>query len=121
MILKLKNNAHPSLRLFAFVLAVFFSVLAVFDGLEAHQEIEYYGEFVDEAEFDYVEFPTSISRPSGGKSVQSQRLEVVNIFENLIFVVFSVQPEEASVKFVSADTLLLLTKFIKHTVCTNAP
>lgn len=72
-----------ALRLLAFVLALFFVVLAVFDAFE-EDAVEYCGEFVTEAEFDYVDFPTSISRPTGNSKVNKlERIPIIKFFDRI--------------------------------------
>jgi hypothetical protein len=72
---KLSNNISLGLRYVTFALALFFVVLAVYDGFEETEEIEYHGEFIAEAEYDYVDFPTSISRPSGLKKSNLTKIQ----------------------------------------------
>lgn len=122
MIQKLQRQFKVFIRLMACVMALFFVVLAVFDGFEEVEQIEYFGGFeVDETEFDYVDFPTSISRPSGSKVSKVQRVEVVKIFDQIqsilpyqVFtVIIPVFDEKTIFQFIQL--------IIQHAVCANAP
>ena len=77
MISKMPNNISLGLRYLTFALALFFVVLAVFDGFEETEEIEYHGEFVSEAEYDFVDFPTSVSRPFGVKKSNISKIQIL--------------------------------------------
>ncbi|MFC0261655.1 hypothetical protein [Fontibacter flavus] len=122
MIQKLQRQFKVFIRLMACVMALFFVVLAVFDGFEEVEQIEYFGGFeVDEAEFDYVDFPTSISRPSGSKVSKVKRIEVVKIFDQIqsilpFQVVTVIRPT-----FDEKPIFQFIQLIIQHTVCANAP
>jgi len=117
-----KYNVSNGFRLLACILALFFVVLAVFDGFQEEEEIEYFGEFVAEAEFDYVDFPESISRPTGSSQVNKLvRIPIVKIFDR-IFKLFT-SARVFNIKFYS-ELPEILSRFnfhITNSVCTNAP
>ncbi len=110
------------LRLIALCLAMFFVVLAVFDSYEEEERAEYVGEFFQEADFEFVDFPTSITRPSGINSFKLQRIAQVNLFDQLLSFIayeplflkkaFSIELKSPIHKFIF---------FLQHAVCTNAP
>lgn len=110
------------LRLLACILALFFVVLAVFDGFEEEEEIEYFGEFVAEAEFDYVDFPESISRPTGSSQVNKLvRVPLVKIFDRILNLFTS---ERVFNEKLYSELPQILSRFnflIANSVCTNAP
>ncbi|MCH7409708.1 hypothetical protein MM239_09905 [Belliella sp. DSM 111904] len=73
------------IQLLAVMLAVFFISLAVCDGFEVEEEPVYIGEFVDEVDFDYVDFPTSVVRNlSDSKLDKVQRMELIKVFDYLV-------------------------------------
>lgn len=122
MIQKLQIQFKIYIRLMACMLSLFFVVLAVFDGFEEVENYEYYGGFeVDEAEFDYVDFPTSISRPSGSKVSKVKRVEVVKIFDQIqsilpFQVLTIIRPT-----FDEKPIFQFIQLIIQHAVCANAP
>lgn len=115
-------NVSNGLRLLACILALFFVVLAVFDGFEEEEEIEYFGEFVAEAEFDYVDFPESISRPTGSSQVNKLvRVPLVKIFDRILNLFTS---ERVFNEKLYSELPQILSRFnflIANSVCTNAP
>ncbi|MDX5477034.1 MAG: hypothetical protein LPJ98_01155 [Cyclobacteriaceae bacterium] len=122
MIQELQRRFKVFIRLMACMMALFFVVLAVFDGFEEVESYEFFSGFeVDETEFDYVDFPTSISRPSGSKVSKVQRVEVVKIFDQIqsilpyqVFtVIIPVFDEKTIFQFIQL--------IIQHAVCANAP
>jgi hypothetical protein len=117
-----RYNISDGLRLLACTLALFFVVLAVFDGFEEEEEIEYFGEFVAEAEFDYVDFPESISRPTGNSQVNKLvRIPLVKIFDR-IFNLFTSERVFNEKKYSELPQVLSRFNFlITNSVCTNAP
>ncbi|MFD2203375.1 hypothetical protein [Shivajiella indica] len=78
------NKFSLGLKYLAFALAMFFVVLAVFDGFEEIESIEYTVELIAEADFDYVKFPTSISRPSGVKSTGIAKFQSIKYFDRIL-------------------------------------
>ncbi|PSL06498.1 hypothetical protein [Cecembia rubra] len=121
MIKKAQCEFRMLIRIFSLMLSLFFVVLAVYDGLEEEENFEYFGEFVDEAEFDYVDFPTSISRPTGNKQTKTQRLELIKIIDQiqtiLRFETFN-QPDE---KPAIAEVIIYQIFLLEHIISTNAP
>lgn len=118
----LQNNICVGLRLIALCLAIFFVVLAVFDGYEEEDKAEYVGEFLNEADFDFVDFPTSISRPSGSASLKLQRVAIVKIFDQLLsFLAFEPPFLKKAVNIETNIPIHRIIFFIQHAVCKNAP
>lgn len=118
-------TVHKKLKaivgVFSLIMSLFFLVLAVYDGLEEEKDIEYFGEFVDEAEFDYIDFPTSISRPSGNKVNQVQRLELVKIFDQILTILRRepiIQPKLKLADYFIINIPILL---FEHIISTHAP
>jgi hypothetical protein len=121
MISKMANNFSLGFRYLTFALALFFVVLAVFDGFEEVEDIAYCGEFVAEAEFDFVDFPTSIFRPSGVKSASIGKFQAVTYFDRIlkIFVAKFTQltkPPQEVFHLLGAKNFIF-----KFTIQTNAP
>lgn len=117
-----QNDVCIGLRLIALCLAMFFVVLAVFDGYEEVEKAEYVGEFVQEADFDFVDFPTSISRPSGSASLKLQRVAIVKIFDQLLsFIAFEPPFLKKATSIELNVPIHSIIFFIQHAVCTNAP
>lgn len=103
------------------MLALFFVVLAVFDGFEQEQEIEYVGEFLHETDFDYVDFPTSISRPSNNQSQKIQRLALWNVL-NFISKTFKINLLfEKVVAIIPLDIFFCIDFLIGKSIAANAP
>jgi hypothetical protein len=121
MISKMPNNFSLGLRYLAFALALFFVVLAIFDGFEEVEEIAYCGEFVAEAEFDFVDFPTSISRPSGVKSTSFGKFQTITYFDRILKIFFAkyallTKPPQEVFHLLGAKDIIF-----KYTIQTNAP
>jgi hypothetical protein len=110
------------MRLLAFILALFFVVLAVFDGFEEEDDIEYFGEFVTEAEFDFVDFPTSISRPTGSSKVnKSERIPIIKFFDGIINI-FTREVVHVKTPFILLPKIYSdYSYLIANTVLANAP
>ncbi|WP_194775482.1 hypothetical protein [Pararhodonellum marinum] len=85
MIGNLQNKFSTTMGSIAIFLASFLLVLIIFDGFEGKvdksviQEVE-----VAEIDFDYVDFPTSISRPLNTHSQKIDRAEVVKVVDSLL-------------------------------------
>ncbi len=116
----IQNNICLGLRLIALCLAMFFVVLAVFDGYEQVEKAEYVGEFLQDTDFD-VDFPTSISRPSGSTSLKLQRVAVVKIFDKLLSFIAFEPPFLKKPVIIALDLPIHSIFIIQHAVCTNAP
>ncbi|RPA68233.1 hypothetical protein EF405_11225 [Cyclobacteriaceae bacterium YHN15] len=121
MISKMPNNFSLGLRYIAFALALFFVVLAIFDGFEEVEEIEYCGEFIAEVEYDYLDFPTSISRPSGGKSTSLAKFQYVRDFDRIIKIFIAkyallTKPPQEIFHLSSAKDIIF-----RFTILSNAP
>lgn len=116
------NNVSNGLRLIACALAIFFVVLAVFDGFEEEDEVEYFGEFVSEADFDFVDFPESISRPTGNSKVNKlDRIPLVKFFDRIFNLftlekVFNIMPSPEFPQVISGYNFV-----ISNSICPNAP
>lgn len=122
MIQRLQIQFKIYIRLMACMLSLFFVVLAVFDGFEEVENYEYYGGFeVDEAEFDYVDFPTSISRPSGSKVSKVKRVEVVKIFDQIQSILPFQVLTVIRPTFDEKPIFQFIQLIIQHAVCANAP
>jgi hypothetical protein len=121
MISRMPNNFSLGLRYITFALALFFVVLAVFDGFEQVEDIEYCGEFVAEAEYDFVDFPTSISRPTGVKSTSIGKFQYVTYFDRVLkifiakYALLTKPPQEVFHLLGARDIIF------KFTIQTNAP
>jgi hypothetical protein len=116
-----RYQVSTSFRLITCLLAVFFVTLAVFDGFEQEQLFEIQGEAVAEAEFDYVDFPTSISRPSGNSINKFERTPVLKIYQQLSkilsFSIFKVDLPQVEPNYILSSFSVVL----KHTLRSNAP
>ncbi|MGY6743007.1 MAG: hypothetical protein ACXIUQ_09750 [Cecembia sp.] len=111
----------PILRMIALALALFFVVLAVFDGFEEEQDIEYVGEFLNEVDFDYVDFPTSISRSSATQSLKIQRIIVISVFEYISEALRLSKPSLPSFAYIPLDIFSGLDFLIGKSIAANAP
>lgn len=121
MIQDLRNFLFKQFRLLACMLALFFVVLAVFDGFEVEEDIEYEGHFLDEADFDYVDFPTSISRPSSNSTSKVQRIELVRIYDFFLSVIrFEVKPVQC-LTYIPIEIFSSLDILIGKSISSNAP
>jgi hypothetical protein len=121
MISKTPNKISLGLRYLTFALALFFVVLAVYDGFEEIEEIEYHGEFISEAEYDYVDFPTSISRPSGVKKPNISKVQILRYFnrEIKIFIAkYALLTKPSQEVFHFSEARDIIFKFI---ILSNAP
>ncbi|UJP67082.1 hypothetical protein IPZ59_12950 [Mongoliitalea daihaiensis] len=109
------------IRATCIMLALFFVVLAVFDGFEQEQEIEYVGEFLSETDFDYVDFPTSISRPSNNQTLKIQRLILLNVVD-FLSEVFNINTSfEKVVVYIPVEIFFGLDYLIGKSIAANAP
>ncbi|RZS96907.1 hypothetical protein [Cecembia calidifontis] len=121
MIRNVQYRLNTLIRVFAFVMALFFVVLAVYDRLEEEEKIEYFGEFVDETEFDYVDFPTSISRPTGNKSTKVQRMELIKVFDQIQTFLRLDSIIQPKVKLAESVIIYIPILIFEHIISTNAP
>ena len=116
-----RYSISEGFRLITCLLALFFVTLAVFDGFEQEQLFEIQGEAVAEAEFDYVDFPTSISRPSGNSINKFERTPVLKVYEQikkiLSFSIFKADLPQVEPNYIISS----FSVFIKHTLRSNAP
>lgn len=120
MILNLFRSSSI-LGVLATSLALFFVVLAVFDGFEQEQEIEYVGEFLNESDFNYVDFPTSISRSVNSQSFKIQRLVVLSLFD-FVSAAFGCTKEALIIPtFIPLDIFSRLNFLIGKSIAANAP
>lgn len=108
-------------KLLTCLLALFFVVLAVFDGFEQEQEIEYFGEFLDEADFDYVDFPTSISRSTNSGSFKIQRLIVFSVFDFISKALSLNKPNSTISEYIPLNIFSGLDFLIGKSIAANAP
>ncbi|SIT10992.1 hypothetical protein [Belliella pelovolcani] len=122
MIQKLRNRFKKPLQCLAVMMAFFFSVLAVGDGFEQVEEPVYVGEFVDEADFDYVDFPTSLLRnQSVNKLSKVQRLEIVKIFDVLVNNL-TLNTEFVKISFLGFSGEIPYFQFVlEKVIASNAP
>jgi hypothetical protein len=118
---KERYQVSEGFRFITCLLAIFFVTLAVFDGFEQEQIFEIQGEAVAEAEFDYVDFPTSISRPSGNSINKFERTPVLKIYQQiskiLSFSIFKADLPQVEPNYILSSFSVI----IKHTLRSNAP
>lgn len=120
----MKQSIHtvsPLLRVIALAMALFFVVLAVFDGFEEEQDIEYVGEFLNEADFDYVDFPTSISRSTSTQSLKIQRFIVLSVFGFVSEALRLSKPSLPSLAYIPLGIFSSLDFLIGKSIAANAP
>ena len=103
-------------------MAVFFLFLAVSDGFEKFEEPIYVGEFVDELDYDYVDFPTSIIRSQSGSNLgKVQRLVLVKAFDYLVPRLDS-KSEIIKVSFVDFTGIIeYFFQILRISISSNAP
>ena len=104
------------------MLAIFFVVLAVFDEFEEEEGIEYYGEFISETDFDFLDFPDSISRPTGTSKVNKLERNPIHKFFDGIFDIIT--PERLIYLSPSPEIPKLFSGYnpiISNSICANAP
>lgn len=102
-------------------MVLFFVVLAVFDGFEEEQDIEYVGEFLNEADFDYVDFPTSISRSSTSQSFKIQRIVLLSVFDFVSEALRLTKPLASTFEYIPLEIYSGLDFLIGKSIATNAP
>ncbi|MGY6520630.1 MAG: hypothetical protein ACXIUD_02815 [Mongoliitalea sp.] len=111
----------PILRMIALAMALFFVVLAVFDGFEEEQDIEYVGEFLNESDFDYVDFPTSISRSSQTQTLKIQRIVVLSVFDFVSEALRLIKPSLPEAAYIPLEIFTGLDFLIGKSIAANAP
>lgn len=100
---------------------IFFVVLAVFDGFEVEEDIEYVGHFLDEADFEFVDFPTSISRPTSNSTLKVQRVELVRIYDFFLSVIrFEIKPVQC-LEYIPIAIFSGLEILVGKSISANAP
>ncbi|MFC4872820.1 hypothetical protein [Negadavirga shengliensis] len=109
-------------RAFTNFLAVFLVVLCIADGDDAGHEIPHTDIHLSEIDYDYVDFPTSLSRSSNSTILNLQREATIPFFT----IVF-----DSGIRNLFSDSNLnkrrqihlhpLLTKLTRVVVCKNAP
>lgn len=116
------NSVSNGFKFLACILSVFFLLLAVFDGFEEKEDVEYFGEYVTEAEINFVDFPESISRPTGVSKVnKSDRLPLIKFFDR-IFRIFTLEIIYNIKSAFKLPQLFSSYNFnLVYSVCTNAP
>ncbi|MGY6546733.1 hypothetical protein [Arthrospiribacter ruber] len=121
MIQKLRYAFSRQFRFLACLLSLFFVVLAVFDGFEVEDKIEYQGHFFDEADFDYVDFPTSISRPSTTAASKFQRIELFRIYDFFLSITrLEIKPSQI-LSYIPVELFSSLEILVGKSISMNAP
>lgn len=117
-----KNSVSDGFRLIACILSAFFVLIAVFDGFGKENEKEFFGEYVAEAQVDFIDFHESISRPPGSNKVKKlDRTPVKKFFDKVFnfFISEEIFQLKSVFKFLKILSRYNLT--ITNSVCSNAP
>ncbi len=117
-----ENSVSHGFRLFACMLAMFFVLISVFDGFENENDKEFFGEYISEAQVDFVDFHESISRPPGSNTIKKLDRTPVKKFFGKVFNFF-ISEEIIQLKSVF-KFLQILSSYnltITNYVCNNAP
>jgi hypothetical protein len=117
-----ENSVSNGFRLFACMLSAFFVLIAVFDGFEKENEKEFFGEYVSEAQVDFIDFHESISRPPGSNKVKKlDRTPIKKFFDKVFnfFITEQIFQLKSVFKFLQVLSSFNLT--ITNSVCSNAP
>ncbi|SMD44292.1 hypothetical protein SAMN00777080_2912 [Aquiflexum balticum DSM 16537] len=117
-----ENSVSEGFRLLACILSAFFVLIAVFDGFEKENEIEFFEEYVAEAQVDLIDFQESISRPPGSNKVKKlDRTPIKKFFDKVFnfFISEEIFQLKSVFKFLKIFSSYNLT--ITNSICTNAP
>lgn len=117
-----ENSVSDGFRLLACVLSIFFVFIAVFDGFEKEEEKEFFGEYVAEAQIDYIDFHETISRPPGSNKVKKlDRTPIKKIFDKVLDFFLSREIFQSKSVFNLIQVFSSFNFTISNSVCSNAP
>jgi len=117
----LKYGLSKGIRLFVCSMAMFFTLLAVFDSFVKRAEIVYTGEFVSEADFKFIELPNTLQFPSGNKISKLDKVEGVQPANTIVYSVLELPIVETQSVAETVQIFLPVLKHLRYSLNTNAP